>query len=164
MVDVDDPARHETIGKHQRSIDDSNAGHCPLSQMSDYELMLRRGDQVPHFEVTTVGGELFRYASIWQHKSLALVALPADAPAGAYDSCEQATRRDTFPQRERVCVVTRNRIPGLQAPAALVADRWGEIVYVIEASHMDGLPAPSDLLDWLDYVEQRCPECEGESR
>jgi hypothetical protein len=126
--------------------------------------MLRRGDQVPHFEVKTVGGELFRYASIWQHKSLVLIVLPADAPAGAYDPREQALPADASQPRESVCVVTRDAVAGLQAPAALVADRWGEIVHVTEASGVDELPPPADLLDWLDYVERRCPECEGESR
>jgi hypothetical protein len=126
--------------------------------------MLRRGDQVPHFEVRTVGNDLFRYASIWQHKNLVLVALSADAPVGAEDALEQATRGDAFQQRESVCVITRDRVAGLQAPAAVVADRWGEIVYVTEVSQMDRLPTPSDLLDWLDYVERRCPECEGEWR
>lgn len=126
--------------------------------------MLRRGDQVPHVEVTTVGGELFRYASIWQHQNLVLVALSGDAPAGGHDALEQATRGDVFQQRASVCVITRDRVPGLQAPAALVADRWGEIVYVTETSRADELPSSSDLLDWLDYLDRRCPECEGEAR
>ena len=126
--------------------------------------MLRRGDQVPHFEVATVGGELFRYSSIWQHKNLVLVALLADAPADASRPWEEATRGGAFQQHASVCIVTRDRIAGLQAPAALVADRWGEIVYVTEGSQMDRLPTPSELADWLDYVERRCPECEGESR
>ena len=126
--------------------------------------MLRRGDQVPHFEVATLRGELFKYGSIWQHKNLVLVALPADAPVGAYDAYEQPTFGDVFQRRDGVCVVSRDRVPGLQAPAALVADRWGEIVYVTEGSQGDRLPTPSELLDWLDYVERRCPECEGESR
>ena len=126
--------------------------------------MLRRGDQVPHFEVRTSGGELFRYASIWQHKNLLLVALPGDAPAGARDTLEQATPGDAFQQRESVCVVTRDDVPGLHAPAALVADRWGEIVYLTETSRVDELPTSSDLLDWLDYIDRRCPECEGETK
>ena len=126
--------------------------------------MLQRGDQVPHFEVRTSGGELIRYASIWQHKNLVLVALPGGTPAGARDTLGQATSEDDFQQRESVLVVTRDRVPGLQAPAALVADRWGEIMYVAETSRVDELPPSSDLLDWLDYVNRRCPECEGETK
>ena len=140
------------------------AAIAPLLELSDYELMLCRGDQVPHFEVATVGGELFGYGSIWQHKNLVLVALPADAPAGEYDAYEQPTFGEAFQRRDSVCVVTREEVPGLQAPAALVADRWGEIVSVTEGSQMNRLPTLSELVDWLDYVERRCPECEGESR
>jgi hypothetical protein len=126
--------------------------------------MLRRGDQVPHFEVKTVGGELFTYASIWQHKNLVLVALPGGALVGGHDALEQARHSDALQRRESVCVITRDPVPGLQAPAALVADRWGEIVYVTETSRADELPSSSELLDWLDYVNRRCPECEGEAR
>jgi hypothetical protein len=139
-------------------------GIALLSELSDYERVLQRGDQVPHFEVRTSGAELFRYASIWQHKNLLLVALPGDAPPDACDTLEQAARGDAFQPLESVCVVTRDRVPGLQAPAALVADRWGEIVYVTETSRVDELPTSSDLLDWLDYVDRRCPECEGEAK
>jgi hypothetical protein len=139
-------------------------GIALLLELSDYERMLQRGDQVPHFEVRTSGGELFSYASIWQHKTLVLVALPGDSPAGARDTVEQATWDHAFGQRESVGVVTRDPVPGLQAPATLVADRWGEIVFVTETSRVDELPTSSDLLDWLDYVDRRCPECEGETK
>jgi hypothetical protein len=42
----------------------------------------------------------------------------------------------------------------------LVADRWGEIVCLERARSV----AIDDLLGWLEFVEQRCPECEGEAR
>jgi hypothetical protein len=43
----------------------------------------------------------------------------------------------------------------------LFADRWGEVVHVEATAE---LPAATALLEWLDYVERRCPECEGEAR
>jgi hypothetical protein len=46
----------------------------------------------------------------------------------------------------------------------VVADRWGEIVHIAAPSGIAGLPDPGELLEWLDYVEHRCPECEGETR
>ena len=132
--------------------------------LSDHGLMLNRGDQVPHFEARTTGGGVFSYRSIWQHKNLVLVAIPGDAPAGATGALEQALRSATFDRGQNVCVITRDCVPGLPAPAALVADRWGEIVYLTTVSTLDGLPSASALFDWLDYVGQRCPECEGEAR
>ena len=126
--------------------------------------MLTCGDQVPHFEATVASGDLFKYSSIWQHKNLVLVALPEDAPAAVSDGLEQAARNSACDQSQSVCVITRDRVPGLQAPAALVADRWGEIVYLTMVASLDELPALSDLLEWLDYVRQQCPECEGEAR
>ena len=40
------------------------------------ETMLQRGDLLPHFTVTTLHGDEFSYATIWQRRNLVLVALP----------------------------------------------------------------------------------------
>jgi hypothetical protein len=126
--------------------------------------MLNRGDRVPHFQVTTTAGEVFDYSSIWQHRNLVLVVLPENAPAAASAALEEAIHSAAFDRNQNAWVITRGTVPGLQAPAALVADRWGEIVYAAGALTLDELPPPSSLFEWLDYVEQRCPECEGEAR
>lgn len=124
---------------------------------------LQRGDQVPHFEVRTVGGDVFSYNTIWQQRNLVLITLAEPADDGSYPSA-LAARASDFDQHESTCVITRERVPGVPTPGALVADRWGEIVHVTAAPQAAALPAPSELLDWLDYVERRCPECEGEAR
>jgi hypothetical protein len=126
--------------------------------------MLQRGDAVPHFGVRTLGGDMFRYATIWQHKNLVLVTLPRTVvDDGTYVAGLLALGSE-FREREGLCVVTRDHLTGLSAPGALVADRWGEIVHVATASDVADLPTPTELLHWLEYVEQRCPECEGEAR
>jgi peroxiredoxin len=127
--------------------------------------MLQRGDSVPHFEVKTIGGELFSYSTIWQRKNLVLVAIPAaelEAP-GTYVS-QLVARRSEFTANDAECVVTGDRVPGIQSPAAVVADRWGEIVHVANTSRVDDLTSPDELLDWVDYLDRRCPECEGEAK
>src|SRR5687768_5242965 len=93
--------------------------------------MLQQGDSVPHFEVKTIGGELFSYSTIWQRRNLVLLAIPAaesEAP-GTYVSQVEA-RRPEFIAKDAECVVTADRVPGIQSPAVVVADRWGEIVHV----------------------------------
>lgn len=122
---------------------------------------LQRGDQMPHVEVTTLDGGLFAYTSVWQHQNLVLVTLP-DAGSDTSLVSQLAARDGDFRNLRAACIVTRDRVPGLPAPGVLVADRWGEIVHVAIASAE--LPAASELLDWLDYVERRCPECEGEAK
>jgi peroxiredoxin len=127
--------------------------------------MLQRGDSVPHFEVKTIGGELFSYSTIWQRRNLVLLAIPSvesEAP-GALTSHLMA-RRAEFTAKDAECVVTADRVPGLHSPAVLVADRWGEIVYAAATSHVDDLTSPEELLDWVDHLGSRCPECEGEAR
>jgi|SRR5687767_10262260 len=127
--------------------------------------MLTRGDAVPHFHVTSVDQRDISYATIWQHRSLVLVALgDSESKAGrAYAEAVMALA-SRFAAHDAECIVTRDAVDGVAAPAVLVADRWGEIVHLATAASVDGLPPPGDLLDWTHYVQMRCPECEGEAR
>ncbi len=123
--------------------------------------MLQRGDQVPHFKVRTVGGEEFSYSTIWQRKNLLLVFLRPVESGGKYVSGLRS-RTAGFEALETECVITREDVPGVRAPGALIADRWGEIIYITAVAESARSPAPEDLLGWLEYVQNRCPECEGE--
>jgi hypothetical protein len=118
---------------------------------------------MPHVEVRGAGGELFHYADVWQRRHLVLVALPASLPDTSY-ARELTARSAAFAAHDTVCVVTTDDVPGLPAPAVLVADRWGEIADVTAAARTEDLPTPSRLLEWAEAVDHRCPECEGEAR
>lgn len=118
------------------------------------------GDSLPFFEVDTVDGGRVRYAELWQRKNVVLVCLPpSDANADYANAL--ARRSAEFDEYCAVCIVTRDRVPGISPPAVIVADRWGEIQLLASS---EDLPAPQALLETLDYVQRRCPECEGESR
>ena len=126
--------------------------------MSDTTL-LQRGNLMPHFTVVTVQGDTFSYGAIWQHKNLALITVPAEA---SYP--DPSDRADAFRQRKSVCIVTSDAVPGVPSPGVLIADKWGEIMHVAAHGRADELPTLSELLEWLEYVERRCPECEGETK
>jgi hypothetical protein len=120
---------------------------------------------VPHFEVMTIGGEPFGYPTIWQRRALVLVVLrPTDGEASRLYVSEVMARRSEFTAKGTECVVTTGRVQGIEGPAVLVADRWGEIVHVATASQVDDLTSPQELLEWVDYLDRRCPECEGEAK
>jgi hypothetical protein len=105
--------------------------------------MLQRGDSVPHFEVTSAGGTAIRYSTFWQDKNLVLVALPTDDRERfrgyVDDLAAQAGELDGL---NTALVITSDAVAGLDAPAALVADRWGEILALCYASRAEtrGLP------------------------
>lgn len=126
--------------------------------------MLQRGDLVPHFKVKTVDGDLFDYSTIWQRKNLLLVRLlHAPDDNGAYVPDLRA-RAAELRALETESVITRDDVPGLPAPGLLIADRWGEIVHITSAAESVQSPTFEELLGWLEHLQNRCPECEGEAR
>ena len=137
------------------------------ARMGDFEvtetMMLKRGDQVPHFEVRTVQGGVFSYSTIWQRKNLLLVLLSKSSADAGYISDLRAYESE-FRSLDTECVVVRGEVAWLRAPAVLLADRWGEVIHITAASESARSPAADDLLPWLQYIQNRCPECEGEAK
>ena len=126
--------------------------------------MLQAHDLVPHFNVAVLGGERFAYAEIWQRKNLVLILLPQSEPAaGAKYVSRLTVQTSKLNGNDTALVITRDRVCGLPSPGVVVADRWGEIQYVADASGVDDLPSPQELIEWLQYVQSQCPECEGEA-
>ena len=110
-----------------------------------------------------MGGERIDYATMWQRRNLVLVTLPAsDSDATRNYVSKLSDRISQFRAQNTELVMTREQVPGIPHPSAVVADKWGEIIYVRAASEVADLPPAEDLLDWIKYVETRCPECEGE--
>jgi hypothetical protein len=126
--------------------------------------MLERGDSVPHFEVKMIGGELFSYASIWQRKNLLLITLPGPDSESAAGYLADLTARLQELGDDVAGVVTRDSVPHVPPFGVLVADRWGEVVFAVERSDVSDLPPPRELVEWLNFVRNQCPECEGEAK
>ena len=123
---------------------------------------LGRGDRVPQFVVRSIDGGRIDYTEIWQRYNLMLVTLP-DTGAAAYRRWLDR-HMSTIRALDARCVVTTEVIPGLPHPGAVIADRWGEIVFAACATGEDDLPDPGELVAWLQFVASQCPECEGEAR
>ncbi len=127
--------------------------------------MSKAGERVPPFAIQTVDGRHVRYADIWQRHLLLLLSLPAAGDAAEEAYAEELRARSTeLSTSDAEIVVTREPVEGIRPPAAVVADRWGEILMVAEERHLTDLPSPADLIEWLRYAEHQCPECEGEAR
>ena len=128
--------------------------------------MLQRGDQVPHFSVKRPDGSEVCYAAdVWQQRNLLLVVLPDRSGNGfAEYAAGLAERRADMAAAETTLVVTTEEVPGAPRPGVLIADRWGEIQLAAQATRPRDLPQADELLEWLRYVQYKCPECEGEAR
>ena len=127
--------------------------------------MLKTGDLLPHFNVTTRGGERFAYSDIWQRKNLLLVSLShADSAGNAEYVSQLASQMSALTGDDIVCVVTSDNIAGVPTPGVVVADRWGEIHHVAHAARIDDLTSPAGLVEWSRFIQHQCPECEGEAK
>jgi peroxiredoxin len=125
--------------------------------------MLQPHDLLPHFEVADLGGERISYSSIWQRKNLVLVMLPnSNPPSRNYADRLMAKVRGRSDD-DTEWIVTRDPVEGLPCPGVVVADQWGEIAHV-HSSQVEDLPPPDELIEWVRYLQYRCPECEGEAK
>lgn len=126
--------------------------------------MLQRSDQVPHFQVTALDGHAVAYETFWQHRHLLLIcvddaddAASARLGAVARDLAARAADVDGLGAR---LVVTHDEVPGVPRPGVVIADRWGEVFTVIDdPARFDA----DDLVEWLRWLQMKCPECEGEA-
>jgi hypothetical protein len=129
--------------------------------------MLGRGDLIPHFEVTDVRGTAIAYSStIWQRRNVVLIALPATDPGGEFRdyASRVMSHAEGWAALDTVCVITRDPVAGMPQPGIAVADRWGEIVHVVGGASAAELPPAHEVIEWVTYLQQRCPECEGETK
>ena len=127
-------------------------------------MTIRAHDVMPMFTATNADGTLVRYDDIWQRKNLLLVSLPPDDPTAAAYATSLSVLELDLAAYDAVLLVTTTRVEGVPSPGVVVADRWGEVYYVQEADRAAGLPAPDELTDWLRFVRNECPECQGETR
>jgi len=119
---------------------------------------------VPHFEVITIDGQMVAYASIWQQKNLVLVVLPPDDPGADVYAASLSSRASDIAAHAAQCVITKEPVAELSPPAILIADRWGEVAIAVSGTRVTELPSVDEVFAWLEHIQHKCPECEGESR
>ena len=127
-------------------------------------MTVRAHDLMAMFTASGADGTLFRYEDIWQRKNLLLVSLPDDDPTAAAYATSLSVLKLNLAGYDAALLVTTTRLEGIPSPGVVVADRWGEVYYVRKADRASGLPSPDELIEWLQFVRNECPECQGETR
>jgi hypothetical protein len=127
-------------------------------------MSIRTRDLMPMFTARNGHGALVHYQDIWQRKNLLVVTVPEDDSAAARYAESLSALEPTLASQDVAFIVTTTPIEDLRSPAVVVADRWGEIYYVKEGGPVAELPTPDELIEWLQYVQNECPECQGETR
>ena len=122
-------------------------------------------DLIPTFTaMNAVDGALVHYQSVWQRKNLVLVTVPSDDPTAPSYMESIIASKPSLASHDTALIVTTNQIAAVPSPGVLVADRWGEIYYIKGASRAADLPGPDELVEWVRYIQNECPECQGETR
>jgi hypothetical protein len=112
------------------------------------------GQLIPHFDISDIDGRHVIYGTdLWQRKHVVLVSAPA-VPATLRHGILALASDDA------AVVITPGPLPGLPAVVVAIVDRWGEV-----ARTWDEAPASvEEVGSWLQHVQMRCPECEGETK
>ncbi len=122
--------------------------------------MLAQRDRFPHISMRRLDGTTFVYADVWQRRHLLLLNLAAEGVEREDEEtryvADLAVHAPDLQRYDAAVVVTRDVIPGLQAPSVLIVDRWGEIVAVESAPDMASLTRVDELLEWLRMIAHAC--------
>jgi hypothetical protein len=122
-------------------------------------------DLMPMFTATNFGDSTpVNYQDIWQRKHLVLATVPEDDPTATAYAASLSVLTARLAAHDAVLIVTATPLPDIPSPGVVVADRWGEVYYVKSASRASDLPEPEALMEWVQYVRNECPECQGEAR
>jgi hypothetical protein len=121
-------------------------------------------DLMPMFTAAAADGTLVRYEDIWQRQNLLLVSLPSDDPTSSSYATSLGVLGPSLAAYETVLLIVTTRIDGVPSPGVVVADRWGEVCHLQQADRASALPRPEELTDWVRFVRNECPECQGETR
>jgi hypothetical protein len=103
-----------------------------------------------------------RYDEIWQRRNLVLIVVSSqESDAGVHYASQLGARQQEFERAETAVVVTADTVAKLPMPAVVVADRWGEILYlqVTSGGEPFRFPPIDELLSWVQFAEIQCPEC-----
>jgi hypothetical protein len=120
---------------------------------------------MPMFTVTNALDDArVHYGDIWQRKNLVLVTASENDPTTSAYIASIAMAASRLATADAAVIVTGDAIAGIPSPAVIIADRWGEIYDVISTGRAVDLPSADEILDGLEYVQNECPECQGEAR
>jgi hypothetical protein len=128
-------------------------------------MTIRASDLMPMFTATNLADTTrVDYQDVWQRKNLVLATLAEDDPTATAYAASLSVLTASLDSLDAALIVTTTRIAGIPTPGVVVADRWGEVYYVKSASRASELPGPDELMEWVQYVRNECPECQGEAR
>lgn len=133
----------------------------PENQTSAKGTTLRPGELIPHFEGLTSDGRRLEYEQLWQRRNLVLFVLPPNSHdvARRYLGALEGRLAELRPD-DTTLVLSDLGLARLPLGTLVIADRWGEIAHLQElASDVAAWPSIDDVLDWVEFIRMKCPEC-----
>lgn len=142
-----------------------------------------RGRCLPEVEFVTIGGVRRRLSDFKGRNNLLLILTGKDGdglPAAMATAVADIERHDghvivIVPEASREALAwpfdvvedpdgtVRRKFTSADGDeprlAVFITDRWSEVVFACQTGRGDPAPSAADLLDWLRFVDQQCPEC-----
>jgi hypothetical protein len=123
--------------------------------------LLQPGDLLTRFEGATVDGRELRYEQLWQHRNVMLFLVSAELARGASSRLAALEGRlSELKPPDTSLVISDHPIDGVPMNSVVIADRWAEVVYIAQlASDPGRWPSIDDLVEWVEFIRMKCPEC-----
>lgn len=127
------------------------------------------GRRLPDLDLPSADGKGMRILPSGRRSHLIVVVHERRCPAcEAFVRSLEAEREEIESWDGRVLAVRdpERRLGdalGLETPAVVVADQWGEVHLAHAAGDEHAFPTPAELVQWLRYLAIQCPECQGEA-
>ena len=123
--------------------------------------MLHPGDLLSHFEGQTIDGREVPYHELWQRRNLVLFVVSPElqVAASSYLMALECRLSELKPS-DTSLIISHCAIYGAPMKRLVIADRWGEVAHAAElTSDPVGWPSIDDVVEWVEFVRMKCPEC-----
>ena len=126
--------------------------------------VMHPGELIAHFDGLTVDGRQLHYSQLWQHRNLVLFVLPPSLHDSARLYLRAVAARLSKLQPDDTTLVLSDRaLERLPLGTLVIADRWGEIAHLQElVSNIAAWPSVDEVLEWVEFIRMKCPECPPE--
>ena len=154
---------------HVRTVDGQTFSYAAIWQHKQLVLVVVSTSQADASYVSALSARASEFSAletecVMTRENVTGLRTPAVVVADRWGEVVHIAEPSASARRQLRRATARCLAEARRAKADHRAKPVAEIVQCGEPTGSAGLPSPDELIKWVDYVRQRCPECEGEAR